>query len=71
MKRKSVHYRIGSLEMSLDNVTLKTLVHYRIGSLETPCPSLPPSAKVHYRIGSLETNGVAFFCENVCSLPYR
>lgn len=50
-----VHYRIGSLEITLYDGGGSGEVHYRIGSLESLEDSKLLWRCVHYRVGSLET----------------
>ena len=51
---KSVHYRVGSLEILRDRVVAHHQVHYRVGSLENIHHYLKHEFQVHYRVGSLE-----------------
>ncbi len=60
-----VHYRIGRLEISINNNDQNNKVHYRIGSLENSWHRLKFQIHVHYRRGSLEKD---FFIRNLnCS----
>ena len=66
-----VHYRVGSLEIFLFVLYIKTVVHYRVGSLEIiPSPSIM-STSVHYRVGSLEKIDYIEFVDYASSLPCR